>query len=221
MLLLAILCAVTMAALIKAYRYWSARHKMLEDQLRGQHELFRSTTEEEHVLQVQLDTRTREVGILNDNLAAAQREIATERANRLVAEDEARRTCEDLTAAREDTRFWKSTAEHWQSEYEKANADAIKAREIVADWVAQRTFGRSIFNVAPPLPPNPQHMRPVQKQRIQARAAVHLAEQQFAQAEADLKKRQAAAAAAAANGAPPPHAEPARAPITVNEIHEA
>lgn len=100
------------------------------------------------------------------------------------------RAVEELLATRDDLAYWKASAEHWQQEYEKANQDAIKAREIVADWVAQRTFGKSIFHVAPALPIDPKLRKPIPRARIQGRLAVKLAEQQFEKAEREYLERQ-------------------------------
>lgn len=144
-------------------------------------------------LETRVDRRILEVGVLNDQLADAERALKAERANRLVAEDETRRTGDDLQAVREDAEFWKSTAAHWQEQYEKANADAIAAREMVSDWLAQRTFGQSIFHKAPALPAESLHRKPIPRTRIQGRLAVRLAEQQFVKEERALQQRQRAA----------------------------
>lgn len=99
--------------------------------------------------------------------------------------------------ALDDARFWQAQADHFRELYEKANADAINAREIVADWVAQRTFGRSIFHKAPPLPEESKHKQPIPKSRIQGRLAVQLADREFAKQEREMLARRREAAAAA------------------------
>lgn len=99
--------------------------------------------------------------------------------NREAMSVEIQRVNDQLNVLDSDSAFWKAKAESWELKYDQANADAIKCRETIADWVSQRTFGRKIFEHAPALPQEPKHMEPVHKQRIQARLAVQQAEQQF------------------------------------------
>lgn len=119
------------------------------------------------------------------------------------------RTAEALAETEERLRFWMAKAEDLDRRYEKANADAIAAREIVADWVAQRTFGRSIFQKAPPLPAESLHRKPVPRARIQGRLAVQLADAEFAKQEAEMLRHQREQAAAGKTPSPAAPAEPA------------
>jgi hypothetical protein len=90
--------------------------------------------------------------------------------------------------ANERAKGWQAKAEHWQQQFEAANADAIASRETVADWIAQRTFGRSIFGKGPALPEQSTHPQPVPKPRMQARVAVQLAEANFEKAMAEQSR---------------------------------
>jgi septal ring factor EnvC (AmiA/AmiB activator) len=132
--------------------------------------------------------------------AEASIEKAVEEARRARDEwkAEAERLLDRIRSLDSDLALWKAKAEHWQEQYERANADAIKARETVADWIAQRTFGKSIFSHAPALPERANVPKPVAKQRVQGRVAVQMAERQFNEAYADLMRGKSDPPAAAA-----------------------
>jgi hypothetical protein len=99
-----------------------------------------------------------------------------------------------IAALEADLALWRAKAEHWQQQYETANTDAIRARETVADWIAQRTFGKSIFGQAPALPERPAHPEPLRKGRVQARTLVQQADRLFEREYQNYMRSQAAQA---------------------------
>lgn len=197
LLTLLILCLIACAWLYNSLRKEQWEHQEEARMLRISKDQYETRADD---LEQRLDARIHEVSILTDDLHHVKDQYAA-------ADGEMKRAVEELLALRDDLTYWKASAEHWQQEYEKANQDAIKAREIVADWVAQRTFGKSIFHVAPALPVDPKLRKPIPRQRIQGRLAVKLAEQQFEKAEREFLERQK-------NGGKPP-AIPAESAVQV------
>jgi chromosome segregation ATPase len=92
-------------------------------------------------------------------------------------------------ATRQEAEVWKASAAKWEAKFDEADAARVKAVETVADWVAQRTFGRKIFNHAPALPSESHQPRPIPKTRVQARLVVQQAERQFENEIADAERR--------------------------------
>jgi hypothetical protein len=93
-----------------------------------------------------------------------------------------------MEASDRERDFWHSKSEHWEAAFQAANADAIKARETVADFISQLRFGRRIFEHAPALPEKKPADQPIQKQRVQARVMVQQAEAQFQKDLADYAR---------------------------------
>lgn len=56
-----------------------------------------------------------------------------------------------VIASQDEVRYWRERAETAEAAAKAASADSLKAREMVADWLAQRSFGVGIF-AAPQLP---------------------------------------------------------------------
>jgi chromosome segregation ATPase len=121
----------------------------------------------------------------NADLDRSQRELATERAAREDADTRFTELFDQHQAAIDERRYWKQRAEHYEEQYQQANGKAIEAVEKVADWEAQRMFGRKIFDHSPALPERANIPKPVTKGRVQARIVVQQAERQFEKALAE------------------------------------
>jgi hypothetical protein len=84
-------------------------------------------------------------------------------------------------AADEEIRYLRATCDHLRDELDESRKDGLHSRELVADWLAQRTFGFGIYAQGIPLPA--QSPEPVTVPRkMNGRQMVQQAEREFAQA---------------------------------------
>jgi len=204
-----------LVAFFKATGYWRNKHWELECVANGRAKQLDTAQSRIVLLDSKLDQHILQVSDLSEklmksdaDLAAARAQLAEALSTRQIAEAELDRTRKALADTEERLRFWMAMADKLDGRCDRATADAVNAREIVADWVAQRTFGRSIFHKAPPLPEESRHKRPIPRARIQGRLAVQLADAAFAKKEAELM------AARAGGSQPPAPPEPVRIEVT-------